>query len=159
MFPDIKIVESQHHEELTAILNGRFFPATNRTMNVPANALRDVSSDWQEFLPRERFWVRPRSKDGSSDRVFILRVLHQEGSQTFGVEVASDDGTWADETMRVIVQNGITATIFRNHYLQVSFGVRIRPESGDADHDGLHVEFRKEDPVTRDDIIMDPDVE
>ena len=69
--------------------------------------------------------MRLRSKDGSSDRVFILRVLHQEGSQTFGVEVASDDGTWADETMRVIVQNGITATIFRNHLLQVSFGVRI----------------------------------
>ncbi len=159
-FPDVEIVESQHSEELSEILNGTFYSEPNQTicLSRPMHC-GTFPSTGRNFCPASGFGCGARRAEDSSGRAFILRVSHQEAHQVFGVEVASDDRPWAEETLRAIAQDGIANTIFRNHLLQVSFGPRIRPESGDSEHDGMHVDFGKEVSVTRDDIIMDSEVE
>lgn len=157
---NVEMIESEHGEDLNSILNAQFYTADRRAIRVPTMILKDTAYGEQSFFPKDRFWVTRRTRRDEPGIPFILRVMIDEYRGMLTVELAALDSTWAEATMKEIVKDSIAHSIYRNRLLQVTFDKSLKDESGDVPEVGpFLIEFKQEKPVTKADIVLDPDIE
>jgi len=149
------VLDSQHSEELAAILGGRLHAGAG----FPEQAKRVpclIRAREEAYFPSHRFWVRRAVSDGVS---LIVRLRLVEYPSVIRLEVASSDRAYAEKVLTEIRNLSVTQSIYRGQAIDVSLAAGVKDEYGNVDQSGkVKVEFSKLPPVRAEQMVTDPRV-
>ena len=154
---NVEVLDSTHVEGLGAILNGAFGGIGAGFPHEPLRVPRAVDPKHDDYLPKERFWIRKQVQGGRPP--VIVRIRDIEYPEVVRLEVASRDVGEAQQLVSAIRERSVSASIYRGKSIEVSFARGVKDELGNVDHFGkVKVDFRRTPVVGRDDIVLDPRV-
>ncbi|HEY1536135.1 MAG TPA: hypothetical protein VGF76_19075 [Polyangiaceae bacterium] len=149
------ILDSQHSEDLAAILSGRLRRGSGfheRAKRVPCL----VRAREEAYFPTHRFWVRRAASDGAA---LIVRLRHIEYQSVIRLEIASSDLPYAERVLSEVRDLSVSLSIYRGQVIDVSLTAGVKDEYGNVDQSGkVKVEFSKVPPVRPEEMVADPRV-
>ena len=152
---DVVAMQSEHQEDLNAILNGKRPHWTSRNLKKSTFLSWPSDYDQERSLPVDCFWVWPRAAEGDSEPLIIrLRFDLTYGGKVY-LEAASPKGGWAERALESIVSRSVEQSVYRNKVLELAYEAGTKDAYGDIERPSqLRVLFKVVEPVGDDDIII-----
>jgi hypothetical protein len=152
---DVVSIQSEHEEDLNAILNGKGYRRSWRKLKKSTFLSWPSDYDQERSLPVDCFWVCPRAPEGDSEPAIIrLRFDYRYGGRVH-LEAASPRGSRAERSLEIIVSRSIEQSVYRNKVLELAYETGTKDAYGDVERPSqLRVLFKVLDPVDDDDIII-----
>jgi SpoVK/Ycf46/Vps4 family AAA+-type ATPase len=154
--PGLEIVESQHWEALSVIVNGGFTMGANRKIKRPEHIARSTDRDEETFIPVDRFWVLPRAS--SQGRGRLIRARLDQYAHEITIELLASSADEAESLIARILKLASERSIFRHKILEVSFESGVRDSYGDVERkDWIDLIFKADAEVREQEIILEDD--
>lgn len=144
-------LDSQHIEDLGAILMGNFY-GTAGFISRPPHVPWSVGPRAEEHLPEERYWLI--GPPGA--RKTIIRLRRIENAAVAKLELADKNLSDAERLFLELRERSGEASIYRGQAIEISFAPGIKDEWGGVDQAGhVKVAFRQSAPVAEDEMVLD----
>lgn len=148
----VVVVESEHREALSDILHHAAHDPSVRTLNRALDAVWPTGPGEEVFLPVERYWL-------CKGEGLILRLRHLANQETALLEVAAGDSDSAERALNQVIDHSAQASVYRNKILELAYESGTKDVYGDVEKASrLRVLFRRDEPVSDQDIIIDGEV-
>ncbi len=153
---DVVRVDSENAEDLNTLLHGKRQAWNSRKLTKASRHSWPVDPEKEILLPADQFWIA-RHKAGTQGAIVRLRFNALLAHAT--LEVACPDLGHGERLMEAIVARSVRDSIYRNQNVQISFETGSKDEYGDVEKsEQLRVTFKRLDPVSDEDLIIDEDV-
>ena len=154
----VRRIESEHAEDLNAILHGEAQQWSPRTIRRSGTTAWPVSAEEEIYLPLDRFWLCPASGPAADDGL-IFRLRYNAYQEVAMVEVAAARPALGEDSLGGILDRSIAQSIYRNEILELTFESGTKDEYGDVEKpDRFRILFKRHEPVEDGDIVIDEDV-
>ena len=151
----LRIIESQHSEDLNSLLHGKRQRWTSRQITRSSSTAWPTGPAEETYLPLDRFWLFEKI-DGDGPNRVIIRLRYNSYADRAIVEVATEQAAVGEQCLRTIVDRSIEDSIYRNQVLELAFEAGTKDEYGDVESaERLRVLFKAVESVADSDIVID----
>ena len=154
----VRTIESEHIEDLNAILHGKPEDWMPRDIKRSNNSAWPAGPGEEIFLPVDCFWLCAVSERVPENPV-VIRLRYNSQNEAAIVEVASEDTGIGEKLLRSLIDGSVERSIYRNRILELAYEAGTQDEYGDVEKtERLRVLFRADEPVDDDDVVIGENV-
>jgi hypothetical protein len=151
----LRVIESQHDEDLNSLLHGKRQRWTSRRITQSSSTAWPTGPEEETYLPVDRFWLCEQAQGGHRAHL-IIRLRYNHYTERAVLEVATDIATVGEQCLQTIIDRSVEDSIYRNQVLELAFEAGTKDEYGDVERaERLRVLFKVLEPVDDTDIVID----
>lgn len=154
----VRVIESQHEEDLNSLLHGKRQRWPSRQITQSGRTAWPTGPEEETYLPVDRLWLFEHDESGRQES-FIIRLRYKPLSEHAVLEIATENAAVSEQCLRTIIDRSVEYSIYRNRTLELTFESGTKDEYGDVERtERLRVLFKAIDPVDDTDIVIDETV-
>jgi AAA+ superfamily predicted ATPase len=151
----LRVIESQHNEDLNSLLHGKRERWTSRQLTRSSSTAWPTGPEQETYFPVDRFWIFEKVDRDRRDHI-IIRLRDNALAERAILEVAAEQAAVAEQCLRTILDRSVEQSVYRNQILELAFEAGTKDEYGDVERtERLRVLFKAVEPVADSDIVID----
>ncbi|MDH5681163.1 MAG: ATP-binding protein [Spirochaetota bacterium] len=162
-YPNVKRIQTSHHEDLNTLISGNFYSEDNRKMNTSEMRSWPVDYDAEDFFPQDLILLIPAGSipDPNVSEPIIFRVKFNLSSYEVEVEYALENyDDKSQDIQRFINDYSKEQSIYKGKTVELGLATSFKDEYGDVVNSGeMGVYFKKVNEVNKDDIVLEDHIE